>query len=182
MRRLIPLFLLIVLLTPAVAKKRSNLRAELLKAKFVVVTTYPDGGDNVNLNVRGYAEDRRAIADVETAIRKWGRWTVLSSNNQADLIIAIRKGRLAGVGARVPTTGPTIGQPRMETEAGPADDMIAVFSAHGAESMAPGTDRNIDGPPMWRLIQSNALASPNVPGIQQLRKEIEKAEAENAKP
>jgi hypothetical protein len=31
------------------------------------------------------------------------------------------------------------------------------------------------------LIQSNALMSPSVPGIEQLRKEIEKAEAENAK-
>jgi hypothetical protein len=165
------------------------MRAELLNAKFVVITNYPDSGKNVNASISPYAGDRRAMADVEAAIRKWGRWTVISSNSQADLIIAVRKGRIAGAGARIPVAegGPTPRNtdplhPRLETEVGPAEDMIAVYSAHGWPTNSPGEgDINIDATPLWRLIQSNALKSPSVPGVEQLRKEIEQAEAENAR-
>jgi hypothetical protein len=128
------------------------------------------------------------LADVKTAIRKWGRWTVISSNSQADLIIAVRKGRIAGAGTRIPIGGVEVPPPRgtdrlprAEAEVGPAEDMIAVYSAHNWPSNAPGEGNSLDTPPLWRLVQANALVSPTVPGIQQLRKEIEKAEAENAK-
>jgi hypothetical protein len=190
MKRAIPLLLAVLLVIPnASAKKKSSMRAELLNAKFVVITNYPDSGKNVNASISPYAGDRRAMADVEAAIRKWGRWTVISSNSQADLIIAVRKGRIAGAGARIPVAegGPTPRNtdplhPRLETEVGPAEDMIAVYSAHGWPTNSPGEgDINIDAPPLWRLIQSNALMSPSVPGVEQLRKEIEKAEAENAR-
>jgi hypothetical protein len=39
----------------------------------------------------------------------------------------------------------------------------------------------VDDVPLWSVIRAGVLASPDVPGIQQLRKEIEQAEAENAK-
>src|SRR5262249_5566989 len=190
MKRAVPLLLAVLLIIPnASAKKKSSMRTELLNAKFVVVTNYPDSGKNVNASISPYAGDRQAMADVEAAIRKWGRWTVISSNSQADLIIAVRKGRIAGGGVRIPVADG--GQaprnsnplhPKLEAEVGPNEDMIAVYSAHGWPTNTPGEgDINIDAPPLWRLIQSNALMSPSVPGIEELRKQIETAEAENAK-
>jgi len=189
MKRAIPLLLLVLLVIPNASAKKPVLRAELLKAKFVVITNYPDPGDNMNRRISPYAGDRQALADVEAAIRKWGRWTVISSKSQADLIVAVRKGRIAGAGVRIPVadgaprprnTDPL--HPKVETDVGPTEDMIAVYSAQNWPSTTPGdTDSNLNVPPLWRLIQSNALMSPSVPGIEQLRKEIEKAEAENAK-
>jgi hypothetical protein len=189
MKRAIPLLLAVLLVVPnATAKKESSMRAELLNAKFVVVTNYPDSGENMNGRMSSYAGDRQALADVEAAIRKWGRWTVISSNSHADLIIAVRKGRIAGAGVRIPTGGVDIPPrqgadryPTMESEVGPNEDMIAIYSAQVWLTGRPGEGNALDVPPLWRLIQANALISPSVPGVQQLRKEIEKAEAENAK-
>jgi hypothetical protein len=192
MRRVLPVFL-VVLLVFAVAgakEKKSSLRAELLSAKFVFVTAYPGTNpDSVRLGTAGIADDRRAIADVEEALRKWGRWTPIQSAEQADLIITVRKGRIANTGVRIPIGGVDIPptrngtrSPKVEAEAGPNDDMIAIYSGHGWGNVNYNAgDPNLDAPPIWRVIQANALMSPKVPGIQQLRKEIEKAEAENAK-
>jgi hypothetical protein len=189
MKRLLLLSLAVLLIASNATAKKSGLRAELLHAKFVVVTAYPDGGQTFGGPTRGIAgrtgDDRRAMADVERAIKDWGRWTVVSSANQADLIIAIRKGRIGTVGVEAPMPLPGGGRvdthPTYQTEVGPTEDMIAVYSAHQERQIYQSGDVNIDAPPLWRLIQANALQSPSVPGVQQLRKEIEKAEAENAK-
>lgn len=189
MKRLLLLSLAVLLIASNATAKKSGLRTELLQAKFVVVTAYPDGGQTFGGPTRGISgrtgDDRRAMADVERAIKDWGRWTVISTANQADLIIAVRKGGIGSVGVEKPI--PPIGggrvdtTPRNETEIGPTEDMIAVYSAHQERQIYQSGDVNMDAPPLWRLIQANALQSPSVPGIQQLRKEIEKAEAENAK-
>ena len=190
MRRVLPLFLLVLLVfSYAGAKdKKSSLRGELLNAKFVFVTAYPGTNpDSVRVGTAGIADDRRAITDVEEALRKWGRWTPIQSAEQADLIITVRKGRIANTGVRIPVGGVDIPPnrdraPKWEAEGGPNEDMIAIYSGHGWGNVNYNAgDPNLDAPPIWRVIQTNALMSPNVPGIQQLRKEIEKAEAENAK-
>jgi hypothetical protein len=189
MKRLVLLSLAVLLIASNATAKKSGLRAELLNAKFVVITAYPDGGQTFGGPTRGISgrtgDDRRAMTDVERAIKEWGRWTVISSADQADLIMAVRKGRIGSIGVEKPI--PPIGggrvntTPRYGTEVGPTEDMIAVYSAHQERQIHPTGDVNMDAPPLWRVIQANALESPSVPGIQQLRKEIEKAEAENAK-
>lgn len=191
MKRLGIVLLAILLATPAlIAKKKSNIRGELLNAKFVYVTAYPDSRDSLQINTAGSAAGQIAVADVEAAIRKWGRWTVISTPRQADLIIAVRRGGIVRTGVRVPI-GPIelpprsttdVGRPRMQAEVGPNEDMIAIYSGTGwGNSNYPQGDVNIDAPPIWRLIEKDALAAPEVPGIKKLRKQIEEEEAEKAK-
>lgn len=186
MKRAVVVLVVVVALMAmsADAKKKPSLPAELLKAKFVTVMIYPNGTENVRGNNVSFGADRRALANVETAIKKWGRWTVLSSEDQADIVIAVRKGRGPSESVGVPGTTypPSIGV-STGVEVGPSEDMIAIYAAHrGAEnSVWHRGDTPIDGVLLWRVIQSGALSGPEVPGIQQLRKQIEQAETEKAK-
>jgi hypothetical protein len=99
----------------------------------------------------------------------------------------VRRGRAVGAGLgpsiSIGEKGPnstTIGE-RTQAEVGPAEDMIVVFAAGVDQKSNPRGAIDYDAPALWRLIQHNALQSPSVPGLQQLRKEIERAETENAK-
>src|SRR4051812_26423780 len=42
-------------------------------------------------------EDRQAIADVQSEIQDWGRYTLALNRHDADLVFVVRKGRLASV-------------------------------------------------------------------------------------
>jgi hypothetical protein len=181
MKRLFLLLLFLLALTAAA--KKSELPAELLKAKSVVVTAYPETGDTVasTFNRPPIGEDLRVIREVETAIKKWGRWRVVSTSNEADLIIAVRKGRIGSVGVEFPVPPPN-GESKevsVTAESGSPEDVIAVYSAGNV--VDTGSSRHDLDAAIWRLVQSNALEAPNIPGIQQLRKEIEKADAKAKK-
>ena len=167
--------LLLFFVALSAAAKRSELPAELLKAKSVVVAVYPETGDTVasSFNRPPIGEDLRVIREVENAIKTWGRWKVVSTRNEADLIIAVRKGRIGTVGVEFP--GNTEGgrnEVNVSASSGPAEDIIAVYPTGSV--VDTGSRRHpLDAPPLWRYVHSNALDAPFVPGIQQLRKEIE---------
>jgi hypothetical protein len=196
MKRVLALSLLVLLIfsTVGAKEKKSSISGQILNARFVYVTNFPGTGQNQIYDARTYPEDRQAITDTEKAIRAWGRWKTLESAYQADLIISVRRGRRVSARGGVNIgTGPIViggGEPRRnpgelgtvtEAEAGPAEDMIAIFAPGVNEKSNPYGAIDYNAPPLWRLIQADALLSPSVPGFQQLKKEVEKAEAENAK-
>jgi hypothetical protein len=59
----------------------------LINARYVYVTSYD--GNEFNWNV--LPEDRRAIGDVQQALKDWGRYIVVYEPRQADMIIAVQK-------------------------------------------------------------------------------------------
>jgi hypothetical protein len=56
-------------------------------ARFVYVTTYdgPSWSNNV------LPEDRRAVGDVEGALRTWGKYTLVYRPEEADIILVVQK-------------------------------------------------------------------------------------------
>jgi hypothetical protein len=63
-------------------------------------------------------------------------------------------------------------RPQVGNEAGPSEDMMAVYRG--------GIGASMDAPPVWRYIAQDCLRSPTVAAVEQFRKAI--VEAEKAKP
>jgi hypothetical protein len=73
----------------------------LVNARFIYVTSYD--GDQFNPNLS--SEDRQAIATVQDAMQKWGKFTLVYEPRQADIILMVMSR--------------------------PSEDVLAVYDAHG---------------------------------------------------
>lgn len=131
-------------------------------------------------------EDRQAIAHVENTIRKWGKYIVVYRQENADLVLLVRKGRTAmitpqvGIGTHggidIPArrggietggndTRRTSKQIGLNAEAGQPNDMIAVYDA------ALGTD----SAPLWRASMRDGLNPPGMKLVQEFRRVVEQS-------
>lgn len=138
----------------------------VVHAKYVLVTTYA-GDDLTNPHVM--PDDRQAVVDVQNAIKKWGRYALAYQTKDADLILLVRKGRVAesvpgirvgvgsdtktGIGADVPSD---VGDPR---------DMLALYDA------ASG----LDSAPLWRDLMKGGLNPPGMSLVVELRDAVDAA-------
>ena len=73
----------------------------LVNARYVYVTSYD--GDQFNTNL--LPDDRQAIATVQDALQKWGKFTLVYQPNQADIVLMVTSR--------------------------PSEDILAVYDAHG---------------------------------------------------
>jgi hypothetical protein len=73
----------------------------LVNARYVYVTSYD--GDEFNINL--LPEDRQAIATVQDAMQKWGKFTLVYQSGQADIVLMVMSR--------------------------PSEDVLAVYDAHG---------------------------------------------------
>jgi len=73
----------------------------LRNAQYVYVTSYD--GDQFNPAV--LPQDRQAIASVQDAVEKWGKWTVVYKPEQADVVLMVMSR--------------------------PSEDLLALYDAHG---------------------------------------------------
>ncbi|MGA2375260.1 MAG: hypothetical protein ABSF72_07050 [Candidatus Sulfotelmatobacter sp.] len=73
----------------------------LVNARFIYVTSYD--GDQFNPNL--FPEDRQAIATVQDAMQKWGKFILVYEPQQADIILMVMSR--------------------------PSEDVLAVYDAHG---------------------------------------------------
>jgi hypothetical protein len=149
----------------SLAKDKVVFPQEIVVARYVAVTTIE--GSSITL---ANPDDRQAVADVENAIRKWKRYTVVIRPEDADIVIAVRRGNIASVSggfiirANKPgvTTGATAGSP---------DDTLQVFSGHTRDPLS--------GPSLWRYSSKDCLDSPDVPAVTKLRNAVESAEKQH---
>jgi hypothetical protein len=188
----------LLLMGPIVAtakdKKKIVLPADVLEARTVLVVVDPDAGiaiDAPNAN-------RLALQDVENALTNWGRFRLVRSEYDADLVISVRKGNgkmaqptIGGVPIDnrpviVESTGdaslqhpPMPGQtqprrpdPHPQMEAGPPDDIFAVYRGK--------RENATNYPTVWRFSGKDALRSPGVPAVDAFRKLIVEAEKQRA--
>jgi hypothetical protein len=180
-------------------KKKNKLPAYVLKARTAIVIIDPTAG----VSASSPLANKKAQEDVEQALMKWGRLSLVLDPQSADLVIVIRKGS----GKLVqPTIGglPTNDRPVIVQQ---TDSSIRIG---GQQGRAPGSPQQplpqdtspapqvevappddifsvyeghnegaIDQRPLaWRYVTKNALHSPDVPAVVEFRKAIESAEKE----
>jgi len=171
---------LLLLLLPAApslqgkAKKPDVLPAVFNQAQYV----YVQAVDGDEFDPRLYPEDRQAIANVESALRDWKRYTLTLRREDADLIIVIRKGRLAEANVGVRVSAGSQRAPASQTpgssgsgvgvgaggEAGPPDDLFEVYMPNPS---------GIVGAPLWMRMLADGLNGSKPPLFEQLKKAVE---------
>ena len=184
MKSVLRMGIVAALLVPAVVfagdkgKKKKTVPAVFGTAKYVYVQA--EDGDVYKPGL--LEEDRQAVFNVEDAIRKWKRYTITVSRDEAELIFYVRKGRAgsATVGGTVGTAGgrsrgPGPGQPRtgglggpgvmVGGEAGPPDDLLEVRMRNTESELSA---------PIWFRSQPDGLNSPDVPLLANLKAAVEK--------
>ncbi len=137
----------------------------LVKAQFVMVTSQREEDTGQQRDVEGV----QAVADVETALRKWGRYKLVYRKEDADLIVSVRRAASAILRMGGSFGGDSRGDRRVGTtvggEAATPGDHLAVYDAH------IGTN----APALWRKAQKNGLARPDMPLVKLLQEEVEGA-------
>lgn len=161
--------LLPILALVASAQEKAPISAVVRNATYLYVMTY--SGDVLNPEVA--PEDRQAVANVQKAIEKWGRYRLVYNRGEADLILVVRTGRIAEVHGGV-QVGTSPERPRGKTysagaETGDPQDTLDAYLA------SQGTN----GIPFWRGRVKNGLKLPEVPLMQEFRSSVEAAEKAN---
>lgn len=203
LRRMCVLFLLLpAFASVAIAggKKKTLLSPIVLTARTVVVLVDPDAG----VSVEAPLANKTAQEDVENALVKWGRFTIVPGTPGADLVVTVRKG--SGKIAQ-PTIGGVPQNDRPVT-VGSTGDTTRIGMQQGRDPGIPQTDspgmgphpqmevggtedtfivyrghvdRPLDEPALWRCTSPSALHSPDVPAVDKFRKAIEEAEKQQKK-
>lgn len=135
----------------------------ILRAKRILVTT-PRGPEAEASKVS--FEQHEAVSAVQDGLRRWKRYEVTKTREDADLVMVVRKA--SGVGV-------SFGKPDLRTQMPPAvnhpfpatADSLAVFDAHG-----PGTE----GPPLWTASEPGGLDSRKPTLLKKFQKRVAEAE------
>ena len=181
-------FLLVLAPVFAKDKSKSNLNRNITHAQFVMLTTLH--GNRFETS-KVPPEDVKAFWATEAALKKWGRYILVYTPEEADLIMVVRAGRVASIHGgiagtdtitigRMPRTDPSdptgapvppIGSESAGGEVGPSEDMLEIYDAHlGVMTSSP----------LWRKLQASGLEGPEPSLVKELRKEVEAAEKQDA--
>lgn len=173
------LIALIVLTLHGYAKDRV-LSAELLHDTYVALGYETANGfvgetdEEAFLSAKILPEDRQAMANIRAALRNWKRYVIVIDPHTAQLLIAVRSGRVASAngGVRIGNTplglpsggtrGTAVG-PVVGGEVGPADDYLAVYQANQGH----------EGPNLWRHTEDEGLAGKDPPLFESFKKDVE---------
>jgi hypothetical protein len=187
----------------AIAKDndKTSLPDFVLKAQTVMVIVDPSSGTSL-VDPTG---NRVAQDDVEKAIMKWGRFKLVMTATEADLVLVVRKGSGKTVtptidgpsqNGRPVIIQPTPGDIRIGAQKGNPQDGVSTGTEPNGRNVSPKTETGtaddmfavyrgtpilshespLDGPPVWRYIKKNALRTPDVRAVDEFRKVIENAE------
>lgn len=151
------------------AKSKDTLPPILLSSHFVYVEALD--GDQFDPHV--IPDDRQAIVNVQQAIQNWKRYIITIKRNDAELIVVVRKGRIAsvqpgvGIGGGSRTGGrPDAVKVGASGDVGSPNDLLEVCIL------------NLDGSrtgPIWTRSMKDGLGPPNIPLFQQLKQAVDAA-------
>jgi hypothetical protein len=185
-------------------KKKATLPADVLRARTVLVVIDPNAG----VDIHDPNANRLAQEDVEQALMKWGRFSLVQEASIADLIVTVSKGNgkiaqptIGGVpmnsrpgiiqptdsGVRVGGRQGNNGNPNDPSNPQPSDPHPEVaigpsqdmFVVYRSTKEDP-RDAPLDGPPVWRYSSKDALHSPDVPAVDKFRNLIAESEKQLA--
>jgi hypothetical protein len=194
-------FILLAALTAAPVfakdKNKSSLPAYVLQARTVLVVIYPGAGEPLD---QPYANST-ARENVENALMDWGRFDLVMSGQDSDLVIAVRTGngkmmqpnvhggpigQRPGTAEGSDTTirigaqqGPT--PPLTQPGATPPDRGTQVGNEVGPpddtfEVYRGNVEYPLDSAPAWRYSKKDCLSAPDVAAVEEFRKAIADAE------
>ena len=192
---------MIATLATAKDKNKATLPADILNAHTVYVTILPNAGEPVT----DPQANAKARDDVEKALMKWHRFSLVLDPSQADLVVCVKKGTGKAVSPTIsggpidqrpvvfqPTDGAIRvgGHQGKPTDVEPKDPIDArphygtefgttedLMEVHrGRETLRLATD----SPAVWRYSNKDALKSPAVPAVDKFRKTIEDSEKQAA--
>ena len=180
--------------------KKTALPADILQAQTVLVVVDPNAG----VDIQDPNANRLARVDVEQALMKWGRFSLVQEASTADLIITVNKGNgkmaqptIGGVpqnnrtgiiqptdsGVRIGGRQGNTGNPNDPSNSQPSDPHPEVaigqsqdmFVVYRTNKNDP-QDTPLDSPAVWRYTSRDALHSPDVPAVEEFRKVIAESE------
>jgi hypothetical protein len=149
--------------------------AQLALARYVALGYDLGDGFVSDTDVRAEVqpEERAALQAIRARLEEWGKYVEVVRPGDAELLIAVRKGRLVSLGGGVrtgrPGAGPIGTGPGFGAELSSPDDMIEVFDARG-------------GSLIWRGMKPNGLSGAGPPLFDSFRAEVAKAEKSAKKP
>jgi len=129
-------------------------------------------------------EDREAVGNVQIAIRKWGYYTVTLRRSEADLVVFVRKGRIASAYAvghagngTPPSSEPSStrksqGGVFTGAEADTTVDMFSVYSTNPQGTLSG---------PVWQKSLKDGLDAPELILFEEFKKDVTTAAAKQAK-
>ena len=180
--------------------KKTVLPIDILQARTVLVVVDPNAG----MDIQDPNANRLAQVDVEQALMKWGRLSLVQEASTADLVITVSKGNgkmaqptIGGspannrpgiiqpidsgvrIGGRQGNTG-NLGDPSNPQSADPHPEVAIgpsqdMFVVYRTNKNDP-RDAPLDSPAVWRYSSRDALHSPDVPAVDEFRKVIAESE------
>jgi hypothetical protein len=182
-------------------KKKDVLPASVLRARTVLVLIDPETG----VSMTDPGGNNTARDEVEKALLKWGRFSLVLDGESSDLVIVVRKGHGKhveptiggvpngndrpvvlqptdnGVHIGVQQGHPTDATPRTQTDTTP-HTQVEMGPAEDLFAVYEGGKESVlDYPPVWRYIKKDALHSPDVPAVEEFRKAIAETEKQQQK-
>jgi len=175
---------LLLALLPALAPAQHKTKKPIVPAIFNHAQyVYVEAIDGQEFDPSLYPEDRQAIADVQAALQQWNRYSLTTRRKDADIVIVVRKGRVAEAKAGVvigSSSGPqgnsSPGQPR--GQAGPGTGIVAGGDMGTPDDLFEICQRNPDGTlstPIWMRTFPDGLDGPKVMLFEQFKNAVEKA-------
>ena len=168
--------LVLLLLAPAEAAPP----AQLAVARYVALGY--DRGDRfvpeTDVRAEAFPEERAALQAIREGLERWGKYVVVVRPAEAELLIAVRKGRLVSFGGGIRTGGPSSGSapggavgigPSAGVQVSSPDDMIEAFDARS-------------GSLIWRGMKPNGLVGAGPPLFESFQAEVAKAERATKRP
>lgn len=147
----------------AQATETGAINLTVVRAKRVLVTTmWGPGARPSQISL----DDQKAVAAVEEELRRWKRYEITRIEQDADLIIAVRR----ATGAEINLAGPRVGPPPPPSVNNPRPreaDNLAVYDAHGL---------GMESAPLWTASEPGGLAAPQLKLFRKFQKRVEEAE------
>jgi hypothetical protein len=164
---------------------RSKIPAELGQATYVALGYETSSGfvSENDLGARSILpQDREALYNVRQAVKKWGKYIVAISPDEAQILIVVRSARVAsadgGIGVHRGSGGPTTIGTVIGAETGPSVDYLAVYDAdhNGGPTQADpefkGTNTR-EGAVLWRATEEGGLEGSDPSLFERLKKDVD---------
>lgn len=190
---------LVLVLVPTLALAKDKTKKPIVSAAFRNATyVYVESVDGGQYDPNLYPEDRQAIGDVQDALQEWKRYTLTVRRDEAELIIVVRKGRLAeaNVGGSVGTgsgpqgvsfpgrtgqsgsgNGPGTG-PNPGPSAGPSRGLGVGGEAGTSDDLfevCQGDGNGKVSAPIWMHTRRDGLDTPDLTLFKQFKDAVDKA-------